>query len=385
MFVRFLVSCLCLGFLSSAFSATNGITPTEILVGASGSYTGSSGPGGSAIRDGAQAALNAANAGGGVHGRKFKFVALDDAYDVKKTVENAEELINKQKVFALLGGNGGAGIAAIMPLLEKEKTPLLFPFAFNKIMYTPFKKNVFALTIESSEATEKFIAFLAKSRKLSKVGVFYQDDLAGTGLRDGIVKALEKHNIKILRGTSYQRTDTNFARQAKELKDAGVETLIMSSNSGPSVGMIEAARALGAKFNYVSVATTSASNVVGKLDKEQFYSYELVPLPIDDSLPIFKEFRKDMPNPNKDQESRAFLGYFAGRLFIEGVKKAGPGLTKESLVAGLEGMGSTDLGGLKIKFGADRHYAFDQPFIYKVENNKIERVDMAAAVRLGHN
>jgi hypothetical protein len=48
-------------------------------------------------------------------------------------------------------------------------------------------------------------------------------------------------------------------------------------------------------------------------------------------------------------------GFIAGRVLIEGLKRAGPAPTRASLVSGLESLGSLDLGGYLIRLSRDNH------------------------------
>ena len=54
-------------------------------------------------------------------------------------------------------------------------------------------------------------------------------------------------------------------------------------------------------------------------------------------------------------------GYLAARIFTEGLKKAGPNLTRESLVDALEKVQNYDLGiGPKVSYSKQNHQAMNQ-------------------------
>ena len=50
-------------------------------------------------------------------------------------------------------------------------------------------------------------------------------------------------------------------------------------------------------------------------------------------------------------------GYIAARVFVEGLKRAGSKISRESLIAGLEDMGSQMLGGFPVNFSPTNHVA----------------------------
>jgi branched-chain amino acid transport system substrate-binding protein/urea transport system substrate-binding protein len=78
-------------------------------------------------RQGAVLALEEANDAGGVlGGRKFEIIVADDKTDPKTAVERTAELIQRDKVTAIIGPVTSANRDAIQPTIERFKTPLLY-------------------------------------------------------------------------------------------------------------------------------------------------------------------------------------------------------------------------------------------------------------------
>ena len=50
-------------------------------------------------------------------------------------------------------------------------------------------------------------------------------------------------------------------------------------------------------------------------------------------------------------------GYLAARVLVEGIKRAGAKATRDSLVSGLESMGSQTMGGFSVSFSPTDHVA----------------------------
>jgi len=53
-----------------------------------------------------QLAVDDINGKGGIHGRKIRLVAEDSAYDPKKAVLASQKMVEKDKVFAMVGPMG---------------------------------------------------------------------------------------------------------------------------------------------------------------------------------------------------------------------------------------------------------------------------------------
>src|SRR5688572_4964916 len=120
---------LALGFVACALAQAgdNGVTPTEIKLGASVVL---SGPLGAQTNDygvGSRLYFDAVNKAGGVHGRKISYTTLDDGFDVKRAVENTRKLIDEHGVFMIYNNTGTAQTAAILPILEETQTIVFGP------------------------------------------------------------------------------------------------------------------------------------------------------------------------------------------------------------------------------------------------------------------
>src|ERR1700720_4097967 len=83
-----------------------GVSSDTILFGQAAALEGPSSALGQGMRQGILAAFAEINAKGGVRGRKLKLVSRDDGYDPDRSVAETTELIEKDKIFALIGAVG---------------------------------------------------------------------------------------------------------------------------------------------------------------------------------------------------------------------------------------------------------------------------------------
>ena len=110
---------------SSAGSAESpGVTDTSVKIGAHYPLTGVAAPGYSEIPSGAKAYYDYVNAQGGIHGRKIDLVVKDDAYVPTNTTQVVNELVQKDQVFAIVGGLGTPTHSAVVDFLNDEKVPV---------------------------------------------------------------------------------------------------------------------------------------------------------------------------------------------------------------------------------------------------------------------
>src|SRR5882762_6309978 len=99
-----------------------GVTSTSIKIGGTFPLTGPASLY-KTIPAAEKAYFDYVNDHGGVNGRKISFTILDDAYDPSKTVPLAQQLVEKDGVFAVFGSLGTAPTLATWGYLNSRKVP----------------------------------------------------------------------------------------------------------------------------------------------------------------------------------------------------------------------------------------------------------------------
>src|ERR1700732_5192612 len=102
----------------------NAVSKDRILFGQAAALAGPSSALGQGMRQGILAAFNEINAKGGVHGRKLELISRDDGYDPDRSAVQTTELIEQDKVFALIGAVGTPTTAATVPIAQAKGVPV---------------------------------------------------------------------------------------------------------------------------------------------------------------------------------------------------------------------------------------------------------------------
>ena len=121
-----------------------GVSDKEIVLGTHLDLSGPIAAWGVPQRNGHLMAVEDANAAGGIHGRRLRFVTEDNGYDPKKGVLAAQKLVQQDKIFAMVGALGTPIVPATLPLVLEAGVPHMFPGSLIKLMYEPFHKLKFA-------------------------------------------------------------------------------------------------------------------------------------------------------------------------------------------------------------------------------------------------
>jgi branched-chain amino acid transport system permease protein len=357
-------------------AAQQGVTDTEIVIGCSNSFSGPLAfTGEQATRYGVDLYVKAVNDAGGVNGRKIRTVYYDDGYRPQDAVANTRKLVEQDKIFAVIAPQGTPPVVATLEYLEQNKVPLLFPFQGSPV--TRGKKYVFSGMTLYDRQSRMMIDYLVGQRKLKTFGVLYQDDDYGKAFLTAYEKDLARHNLKIAAAEPVKRGVTDVSAQIAKLRAASPQVTFLVLTPGPGAQALKERQKIGwtdtlmvssgplTDEKYLGLAGDAAEGVEG---------LSLWPDPLTSDLAGVKAYRTAMQKYfDKNEPNRYSLsGYFAAMLFVEGAKRAGRALTRESLVTALEGVKGFDSGILPpLSIGPD-HETQKQGFWVRVERGRFK-------------
>ena len=341
--------------LSANLVSAQGVTADTIVLGQSASLSGPLEELGREMKAGAEAYFNAVNDAGGVNGRKIKLLSLDDAGMPDRTKTNTLKLLNEENVFALFGYTGTYSINPMLQMVEKNKVPFFAPASGDLTTRDPVSRYVFNIRASYNEETEKIVDQLVR-RGLTKIALFYQNDAYGRAGLAALERALRARKSNILIFGSADRNSVNVASSAQTISKSGAQAVIVVAVASTASAFIREMKRLGSGAQFCLLSSVGAKTVAALLgdDGRGVEVSQVVPLPYSDSEPLGREYLKRIGGPGKASFA-SIEGYIAASVFVEGLKKAGKSLTRESFVDALDKLGSVDLRGYRVKFSADNH------------------------------
>lgn len=346
-------------FMGSGHAADPGVTDKEILVGQFAAQTGPAAELGKRLQVGMLAHFKAVNAGGGINGRTIRLVSRDDGYEPEKAAAAVKALIEEDKVFALVGSVGTPTTLAAVPAINAAGIPLIGPFTGAQALREPFNRNLFHVRASYFDETESIVQHLS-TLGIKKIAVFYQNDSYGKAGLEGVTRALTKRNLKPTAAVTVERNSVDVAAAWAELAKAAPEAVVQISAYKSCAALIKLARskAYGGQFFNVSfVGSTALSAELGDAGAGVTIS-QVVPFPFTPSSAIVREYQQRMTEAgHKDFDFSSMEGFLAAKVFVEGVRRAGKTLTRDSLVTGLESMRELNLGGFIVNYGPKNHEA----------------------------
>ncbi|QJR14693.1 ABC transporter substrate-binding protein [Usitatibacter palustris] len=348
-----------LSFLVATLAAAQGVTESTIVLGQSVALTGPAAELGKDMQTGANLYFNFVNSRGGINGRKIVLKTLDDGYEPPRAVENTKKFINEEKVFALFGYVGTPTSNAVLPLFTEAKVPFIGAFTGAESLRAPFNRNIFNVRASYFDETEAIVQHLT-AMSVNNIAIFYQNDGYGQAGLAGVERAMKKRNMELTARGTVERNTVDVAKSIAEIRKGNPQAVIMISAYKSCAAFIKGMKAAGSNPTFWNVSFVGSKALAAELDKEGrgVQISQVVPFPWDASIPVVKEYQALLAEAKAGEPGYGTLeGYIAAKVTVEGIRRAGKKLDRDSFTKAMESMSPWDAGGFKIAFAPDRHNA----------------------------
>lgn len=213
------VSCLLLAApLHSALAGT-------IKVGAIFAVTGpASFLGGPEARS-AEMVVEKVNKAGGINGDTIELIIKDSAGSSEKAVSFAKQLIEEEKVVAIIGPSTSGESMAVKKIAEEGKT-LLISCAAAEVIVDPVASYVFKTPQKDSFAAQKIFEEMQRL-KISTIAIAAGNDGFGKAGKEQLEKMAPAFGIKVAAAETYDSKATDLSALVAKLKaDASIQAVI---------------------------------------------------------------------------------------------------------------------------------------------------------------
>ena len=360
----------------AALAQTQGVSKNEIIIGSgqdlSGPLAGYSKP----LRNGMIMRTEEINEQGGINGRKLKLIVEDHGYDPKKAVLVTQKMVQRDKIFAMVGTIGTAMNLASMPIQFEKNVPNLFPLTAAREMYEPLHKLKFSFAATYFDQMRSGVKHMVKARGYKKICSMYQDDDFGLEVVRGAEAGLKDINLAITEKTTFKRGATDFSSQIARMRGAGCDLVVLGTIIRETVGGIGEARKIGWNVEFIG-SSAAYSDIIHKLGGkvvDGFYATNTVNNPyMDDASKNVREWAERYKKKfNEDPGVFSAYGYAVINGFAIVAEKTGPNLTTDAFVAQLE---KTTLprdifGSDEMTFSKTKHLGSNRARLSQIQNGK---------------
>jgi len=380
---RWLLGVAAAALLASGASAQTlrGVTDKEVII---GMHTDLSGPAafyGVAASQAARMRFDLINEQGGIHGRKVKLVVEDTQFQVPRGVAAINKLINRDKVFAIMGGTGSSIINAGWREQSAANVPNLFPITAVRAMFEPLDRLKFAMGTSFYDQIRAGIKYLVENGSSKALCVFYEDTDYGADVIEAARDQAKVMNLTIVDTVGVKPGDTDFTAPVTKMRQSGCGLVAMATILRTTIIPMGTAKRMGwtdvtflgtsSPYEYLVAAAPGGAT-------EGLYAGSGIVLPYPETMtPAVAEFAKLYKERTKqDLNAGVIYGWVGADLTAQGLDRAGRNLNVDTFVKGLESIqGYRDMfGGPVLNFSATDHRGGTATYLNRVENGRWVRV-----------
>lgn len=327
-----------------------GITDTEILVGNTAALAGAFGFVGEPFQAGIEVVFRAVNANGGVHGRQIRIVNRDDGGDPQTGVQNTKELVETDKVFAIVGHFAGT-VGATLQYLKDNNVPMFYAANGTNLMYEEANVGSPIFPVQPISKTDGRMMMARaltdpvhgpdKNEQLkvatAKIGVLKAVTAGSEEMHEGILREAEIAGLPTanLIVKEFDATDNaSMTAAANALKTAGVDAILLPLSQ--------------AEFKAIMPALIASGNTAPAYSSYFVADPSAVPESFEGQFPLYSNAWLDITSPKGGQElldfvaaiqndtvltadektaytgnAYAIAGYVAATMFVASVERMG--------------------------------------------------------------
>ena len=369
------VMVVCIVFAISIFAnaaAKPGFDDKEIRIAQWGPQTGPAAPWGAVAR-GSDLLFKMINDEGGIHGRKIKYFIRDDQYNPALAKAVVKELVEREGIFAFVGGVSAACGMAVKDYLAENKVIWVGPSTAVEEFVFPVNPYLFAVYPLYEDEASIITKYVVEKMNATKIAFFYQNDAYGKSGLTGCKTRMKALKMKLVEEISVEPGEKDLSSQMLRLKSSGAEVVIMWVNPTSATIALKTSATIGFKPKWVSSNTLSDFPLMNKITGGLWEGvitggFGIPPTSDDPRIVKYRDAAKKYA-----PEERYGTFYLAGVLWaeplIEALKKTGPKLSTEACLKQLNSIKDFQGIGPKITWTPTQHQGSDSVFIQQCGPN----------------
>jgi branched-chain amino acid transport system substrate-binding protein len=319
-FTAFLVT----SFVAAAGAGCGKNNGEEITVGAYLSLSGADSTFGTDTREGIELAVQETNAAGGIKGKKIRVLYEDDKSLPQEASQKVRQLIDRDKVVALLGEVASSRSLAGGLIANTSHVPMVTPSS-TAVNVTQGREWVFRTCFTDMQQGQVIARFVKNDLKKTKMAIFYTaQDTYSSGLASSFRDEWKKLGGEIVIDKGYQKGETNFRTYLSELKGQNPEMIFVPNYYNEMVLIARQAKEVGIPGSmFVGGDGWDSANLVegagNELEGAYFTNHYAPDVPWENSKKFvagYNEKWKHTPT------SLAAQGYDAARLLFDAIGRA---------------------------------------------------------------
>ncbi len=248
--------------LAAVVFSAPAVAQEEIRIGLIEPLTGSVAYNGNSVVEGAKLAIAEVNAAGGILGKQVKLMIEDGQCQPATSVNAVEKLVQKDKAVLLVGAFCSSATAAIMPVAQKYKIPLITAVSSKADLTEQGNRYFFRAAETDALMARAFAKILAQGLKLGSVAYIGVNDDWGRGGVDEFNRDLSELGVKKAMVEYFDHGTTDFFTLLAKLRAAKPDGVFVAAETQDGSILVKQIREMGLSTKVFGVGSWATADFI---------------------------------------------------------------------------------------------------------------------------
>ena len=277
----------------------------KYYIGGIGPTTGATAIYGTAVKNGAQIAVDEINAAGGINGKQIEYRFEDDQNDAEKSV-NAYNTLKDWGMQMLVGTTTTSPCIAVAGKTASDNMFQITPSASAPAVLSSGNGNIFQVCFTDPNQGIASAQYIAENKLAKKIGIIYDSsDVYSSGIEEKFEAEAKDKGLQIVSKAAFTAdSKTDFGTQLQIAKDAGADLLFLPIYYQEASIILKQADTMGYKPKFFGVdgmdGILTVENFDTKLAEDVMlltpFAADAKDKAVQNFVKTYKEKYKDTPN-----------------------------------------------------------------------------------------
>ena len=276
--------------------------------------------------------------------------------DPAKSVTNVRQLLEREDLMALFGLTNTPGVGAVLPILAEKKVPLVGVYSGSPVLRAKHHPYFFTTMASYRDEVVQMVRNLVTLHR-GEIGLVYQNSPFGQLMARVVEETCKELGATLVAKAPLEVAGSDAAAALATLAAAKPQALIFMSFGPSLVPFVKAARQkITAPIYCVSIANSHALIQALGDEARGLAIAQIVPYPFRATTALTRNYHAAMEAADRPVDYDHFFGYLNIQILLEGLRRAGRGVTPQKLMVAMEGMRNADLGGYTVDYSPTNHH-----------------------------
>jgi branched-chain amino acid transport system substrate-binding protein len=321
----------------------------------------------------------------GVYGRQISFKFLDDASNPARALPLTRQLVERDKVFAIVGTFGTEQNLAIRDYLNQQKVPHTLVSAGARTWGRDYRQFPYTSGWQPDHVSEGSIygRHIVETRPNAKIGILYENDDYGRDYVEGLELGLGSKKDLIVDRQAVEATAIDARPELARLRSAGADTFLIFTRPTIALDSFVTANALGwrPQIYLSSIAAMDASletarqrapeAVNGTISTTYLKDPASPAWDIDPGMRLFKRLMARYYPKGSTKDQLLLYGMAKAHTFVELLEAAGRNPTRRSLLSAVQQLNAANpflLPGIRVKTSTTDRFPIEEQKLVRYQD-----------------